>query len=167
MPHRVPRCALFVAALVAAGGAITPLRAQGSTGGTIGQRQKSASGGNAAEEQSHPSPTHEHAKGARRAARNISGRWSWQADCPTGDFAGAFRIVESADGQISGEFLSDSGGINTGHISGSMANDKISMNRERGNALAQDWDAVLTVSGKMQGTITSLHIPGCTFTASR
>jgi hypothetical protein len=163
------RCGLrliIVVAMLAPSAGGGPAFAQaGSTGGTVGKTDKSISGGNE-QEQPH-APPQEHAAPARPAAPPAAGRWSWQADCMNGHYVGAFRLSQSADGQITGEFLDDSGPVKTGHVTGSITGEKISLTRERGNALPQQWNATLSAPGKMQGTVASLGIQGCTFSASK
>jgi hypothetical protein len=159
------RCALqltiVVAMLAPSAGGGSAFAQAGSAGGTVGKTDKSISGGNE-QEQPHAPPL-QHAAPTAPAA----GRWSWQADCMNGHYVGAFQLSQSTDGQITGEFLNDSGPVKTGHVTGSITGEKISLNRQRGDALPQQWNATLSAPGKMQGTIASLGIQGCTFSASK
>ena len=80
-----------LAALVVADG--TAFAQAGSTGGTLGKTDKSASGG----EEERPK------SGNRKAAATISGKWSWRSKCENGtNWTGEFDFDQNADGTLSG-----------------------------------------------------------------
>lgn len=117
----------------------------GSTGGTIGQQDKSASGseefphparpsqkraahGGSSEESPHPAkPLQKRAAhdGNRRpkitSSGSITGQWHWDIKCPSANFVGLLTIVQSGD-TFTGEFghtnFWDNGTISNGRVIG-------------------------------------------------
>jgi hypothetical protein len=79
----------------------------GSTGGTIGKTDKSASGGEDLDE--NRGRPHRANKQSGPAGGSLTGRWDWEAICYGIRYFGDFRIRE-VGGQLTGEFLDDSGG---------------------------------------------------------
>ena len=111
------RCAISlacVAMLLALGG--SAFAQSGSTGGSLGKKGKSASGG----EMRAPAPKE---KRKTAALVSISGRWHWEADCDVGGpgYKGAFEFEQSPDGTLKGMC---SGGADCGPISGQIAGNK-------------------------------------------
>jgi hypothetical protein len=148
-----------LAALVAADG--LAFAQAGSTGGTIGKTDKSASGGGGISRR----------KNAVDSSSRLTGIWQWRADCPVGGpYVGSFRLAQTSAGQLTGEFLDDSGPTKTGRITGAVIADKVSFTREAGGRVIQ-YNAVLNSSNKphrMVGTTSeSSIVGGCSFTASK
>src|SRR5215472_9713357 len=77
----------------------------GSTGGTLGKTDKSASGGEdqpQARQKPNGRPRHS-AIGETAAPVSISGKWTWTQKCDDGsEWVGVFEFSESPDGEVSG-----------------------------------------------------------------
>lgn len=122
----------------------------GSTGGTVGNRDKSVSGGE--EQPPHGPPnarqtTRHEAKAV--STPSIAGVWRYTVDCGDGHYHGAFEITPSSSGQFTGNFISNDiqqiGTIEDGHVNGSS----ISFTRHH-PIETQHW------SGRLEGA----HIAG-------
>jgi hypothetical protein len=149
----------WLAALFAAD--VTAFAQAGSTGGTLGKTDKSASGGEGTSRR----------KNAVDSSASLTGNWQWRAECPVGGpYFGSFRLAQTSAGRLTGEFLDDSGPTKTGRITGTVTADKVSFTREGGGRVIQ-YNAVLNSSSKphrMVGTTSeSSIVGGCSFTASR
>jgi hypothetical protein len=149
----------------------------GSIGGTIGKTDKSASGG---EESSaslgrylspasrrHPQRNGE---GSVGPSSSVTGHWQWHSDCgPFGRFVGAFKLAQTSAGQLTGEFLSDSGEMKAGRISGTVTGDNVSFTRVAVGGQVTQFDAVLNSPDKpsMTGSVSGPGRMPCSFAASK
>jgi hypothetical protein len=133
----------------------------GSTGGNVGKTDKSVSGSSDTNEQQarpasrQPTP---------RATASLSGRWEWDAGCPDKHYFGAFQLTEHPGGQLTGEFIRDSGAVQGGQINGSVNGREISFVRNNGSTTIS-YRAVVMSQSKMEGSLS--RILTCTFTASK
>lgn len=99
----------------------------GSTGGTLGQTDKSAVGSREVVE---PAKTPRVVRSKKRdtgpgserqAGVSVAGRWQWIADCQSaGHYTGAFQLTQGMSGELNGIFLQtnihDNGTITDGHV---------------------------------------------------
>jgi hypothetical protein len=133
-----------------------PAMAQaGSTGGTVGNRDKSVSGG---EEQ----PPHAPNARERIRAPSIAGLWRWTIECGDGHYNGVFEIMPSSNGQFTGNFIAnDVGSIEDGYVNGSS----ISFIRRHPIEL-QHWSGHLE-GGHISGSLSSPSHGKCEWQASR
>jgi hypothetical protein len=97
----------------------------GSSGGTIGQQNKSASGSEESPHRSKPvQKAVPHAESRRpkiASSGSITGRWHWDATCTKANFTGLITFVQTGD-TFTGEYghtnFWDSGTISNGRVSG-------------------------------------------------
>jgi hypothetical protein len=135
----------------------------GSTGGFIGKSDKSISGGHdVSEPRGQPSPTN---KKAGHVASSLSGRWGWEAGCPVNRYVGDLQLTELSRGQLTGEFVHDSGTVRGGRISGSVHGNEVSFSRDNGERRLQ-YKSVLESPMKMNGSVSVEGIV-CNFTAAK
>jgi hypothetical protein len=144
-----------LAALIAADG--SAFAQAGSTGGTLGKTDKSASGG---EEAAEP-----HAQGRVHKRLTVSplitGRWRWQSDCGGGR-NGSFEINHVSAGAFSGTIVN--GDHSIGDISGRISANSISFTNSVG---PETWTGTFA-SGHMSGSVSVLGgLATCQWTASR
>jgi hypothetical protein len=147
-----------VAALLAADR--TAFAQAGSTGGTLGQTDKSAGGNREAVEPAtpphgiHPKKSDAAARSGLQAAVSVAGRWKWTADCQNGGhWSGGFQLTQETNGEFSGNFLhttwADIGTITDGEV----GNGTISFTRHV--VVLQHWTGKLGEGGKrINGSIT-------------
>ena len=153
----------FVSGILASFAASTTVFAQaGSTGGSVGKTDKSVSGSSDTNEQqarpaSRQPPT-------PRATASLSGRWEWDAGCPDKHYFGDFQLTEHPGGQLTGEFIRDSGAVQGGQINGSVDGKEISFVRDNGSTTIS-YRAMVVSQSKMEGSLS--NILTCTFTASK
>jgi hypothetical protein len=97
----------------------------GSTGGTLGKQDKSASGSDESPGPAKPSQKRV-ARGDSASPKivsrgSITGRWNWNIKCPSANFTGLLSIVQSGD-TFTGEFghtnFWDNGTISNGQVRG-------------------------------------------------
>jgi hypothetical protein len=141
----------------------------GSTGGTLGNTDKSASGGA-------PAPARygtEKTQGTVALANRLKGSWQWRAVCGLLPASGVFEIRDLSGNRFSGEFISDFPGRLYG---GTINGDRISFKRElnvlfENSRTPQTWTASLSQGEpyRMQGDIvrTAEGLGPCTFEASK
>jgi hypothetical protein len=138
----------------------------GSTGGTLGNTDKSISG-----DREEPRPVDRHQSKPREREKgtasvpstaSVAGRWNWSADCQSGHYNGAFTLTEASGGQFTGAFdgtaMHDIGTISGGEVSGGQ----ISFTRTA--IIVQHWRGHLT-PGHISGTISGNE--NCTWQASK
>jgi hypothetical protein len=103
--------------LIAATG--TAFAQAGSTGGSLGNTDKSISGEREQPREALPSRKREKPKRAPTAV-SMNGNWVWSAKCDDGStWAGTFDLVQSADGTVSGAASGNDGsGSLSGHLQG-------------------------------------------------
>ena len=92
----------------------------GSTGGTLGNTDKSAAGSRGEEEPAKPQRSARPPKKGESAAAAVSvaGSWKWTADCDNGGhYTAGFQITQGMAGEFSGVFVGDLGTISGGHLS--------------------------------------------------
>jgi hypothetical protein len=133
----------------------------GSTGGTIGKIDKSASGGQEAKPAERPLPRSTGI--VAHSAISVSGTWHWRAQCGVIAPGGVFEIGEMSGKQFSGAFRSDGPGVLSGEISG----DRVTFRR----VVDSGWDSPQTWTGRLdhgriQGDITR-PLGHCTFEATK
>jgi hypothetical protein len=149
--------------VLAAGGASGALSQAGSTGGTLGNTDKSISGDREESRRSerlNPRPSKEE---HTISEPSIAGRWRWDARCGQGSFSGEFEIGDGK--QFTGAFISDvAGPISNGHRNGNQ----ISFLRSVLGHL-QPWTATLRGPNTMFGTLVRADWGNdrCTWTATR
>jgi hypothetical protein len=123
----------------------------GSTGGTIGKRDKSISGSEDAappNESLSPKSRQTTARPNRQDTSKaaLAGGWNWNASCPNGNFKGEFEIRSTSASAFSGHFLSDvPGAISNGQLDGKQ----VTFTRHYSNLLGtflQSWTGSLTQS---------------------
>lgn len=131
----------------------------GSTGGTLGQTDKSAGGNREAVEPTmpphavHPKKSDAAPGSGPQAAVSVAGRWKWTADCQSGHWVGGFQITQDTKGEFNGTFLhtnwADLGTITNGEV----GNGTISFTRQ--SIVSQHWTGKLGEGGKhINGSIT-------------
>jgi hypothetical protein len=121
-------CAVVASAVFAA----SAYAQAGSTGGSLGQTDKSVSG--EAPLPARPKPklparpkkvTVDAAPVVERspAAVSLTGQWHWTANCRSGGWSGGFTLTQSPSGETSGVFTSESGGgtIDSGDVGAGRA----------------------------------------------
>ena len=147
-----PVLAMLILAECAIGSSL--LAQPGSTGGTIGNADKSVSGGSRSKarraEAVSPSPRAPVGHEASITAEGLAGKWRWTAHCNV-VWTGDLEIGASSASQFSGTFLNTGGGtIYDGHLRGR----EISFFR-RYVLGVQHWGGTLLTSGReMQGSLT-------------
>jgi hypothetical protein len=138
----------------------------GSTGGTIGKQDKSISGGDQIEKPGNlQQRKHREESPSRQVATTLTGPWDWKASCYGVPYTGALRLVQSAGGQLSGKFLSDSGAFQGGTITGLASGTQINFTRTNSTGSIR-YTAVLGSPQRMEGSATQ-GIGGCSFTATK
>jgi hypothetical protein len=137
----------------------------GSTGGTIGKRDKSVSGGEEPAMERKPSSP------KSRPVRVISGTWNWNANCETiGPQVAGFVLNQVSPTSFNGRFVTTGAQLSWGTIvNGALSGDRLSFDRV-GHPLGwrEHWKARLIGEGnstKMEGSTTGTA--QCTFTANR
>jgi hypothetical protein len=133
----------------------------GSTGGTLGNTDKSISGDR---EQPRETTTHPREKPKRgTAAASIGGKWTWTQKCDDGsEFTGSFSLVQNDDGTVSGTVTGTDG---SGSIFGHLEGNKIVGSRTYND---HDTHIVLTFSGGgMNATENSKTHGACRYQAQR
>jgi hypothetical protein len=139
----------------------------GSTGGTLGNTDKSISGDR---EEHRPGDHHQSKPRAREkeatsapSAASVTGRWHWTADCQSGHYNGAFTLSEASGGQFTGTFdgtnWQDIGSISGGEVGGGQ----LSFTRNAA-IVVQHWRGRLT-PGHISGSISGNE--NCTWQASK
>ena len=136
----------------------------GSTGGTIGNEDKSISGSRlpAAPPAKRPAAdTRETPSGASK--NSLIGRWRWHAQCDNGTaWDAAFVATLAANETVALDFIGAGGGTGTGLVTGN----RVRLQRTYIGA-NQTWTATLSGGNRMSGTITSSVGGHCAFQASR
>jgi hypothetical protein len=110
---------MLIAAAVYMPFSMTAFAQAGSTGGTLGNTDKSISG---EREQPREAPRHSTRERPKRASAplSVSGNWVWSAKCDDGTtWAGTFDFVQSADGAVSGSAAGNDGSASfSGQVQG-------------------------------------------------
>jgi hypothetical protein len=159
---------MLVTVTVSAPFAGTVFAQAGSTGGTLGNTDKSISGDREGprrsgdrEEPRKKAPKEAHTASAPSIV-SVAGRWNWTADCQSGHYNGAFTLSEASGGQFTGAFdgtaMHDIGTISGGEVSGGQ----ISFTRTA--IIVQHWRGRLT-PGHISGSISGNE--NCTWQASK
>ena len=135
----------------------------GSTGGTIGNEDKSISGSRlpATPPAKRPAAnTRETPSGASN--NSLIGRWQWHAQCDNGTaWDAAFVATAAANETVALDFIGAGGGTGTGSVTGNR------VRLQRTFIANQTWTATLSGGNRMSGTITSSEGGHCAFQASR
>jgi hypothetical protein len=135
----------------------------GSTGGSLGKTDKSASGGE------EPSGQRARAKSRSSAVENgahsISGKWIWTAHCDDASkWGGTFDLAQSSDGAVTGSASGDDG---SGSMSGQLAANKLIATR----SYAMHSNQIIFTLGaggkSMQGSESSRTHGMCRYQAER
>jgi hypothetical protein len=141
----------------------------GSTGGTLGNTDKSISGSRREDQETHSRPKGDDHQNRSRETRtthapsavSVAGRWHWTADCQSGHYSAAFTLSEPSGGQFTGTF--DGTNLQIGSISGEVSGERISFTRNAG-LVVQHWSGHLT-PGHISGSISGNE--NCTWQASK
>ncbi|MGA8612431.1 MAG: hypothetical protein WB760_12040 [Xanthobacteraceae bacterium] len=125
----------------------------GSTGGTLGNTDKSAAGSRASEEPAKPRrSTRQQKKGDSTAgSMSVAGRWRWTADCDNGGhYTASFQLTQGMAGEFSSVFVGDLGTVSDGHVSNGV------MSFTRTSAFyTQHWTGRLLGGGtRINGSLT-------------
>jgi len=160
-----------MALLLAASGLAWPSGGwAGSTGGSIGKRDKSVSG---VEDTGTPKESAAPSRGpvARqpepRAAASVGGTWRWNCTCSSGNvFQGTFNFNQTGS-SFTGVMLQTghgTGQVSNGNVSGGRVTFMVTLTNviER----TEHWTGRLS-GGHMQGTLTTRFDGDCDFTADR
>ena len=156
---------LVICALVA-----QALAQGGSTGGSIGKRNKSVSGVEDAPGPREPAaPPHRRVRPEHeaRGSASVNGHWRWSCDCASGkSFRGTFSFAQTGS-DFTGTMTqqtSASGTVSGGKASGGGVSFTVTLTNivER----TEHWTGRLT-GGHMQGTLTTQFDGACQFTADR
>jgi hypothetical protein len=156
---------MLATAAVSAPFARTAFAQAGSTGGTLGNTDKSISGEREEPRQRdpHENRTRERSAPSTPSAVFVTGQWHWTADCQSGHYNGAFTLSEASGGQFTGTFdgttAGDVGTISGGEVGGGQ----ISFTRTVA-IVTQHWRGRLT-SGHISGSISGNE--NCTWQASK
>jgi hypothetical protein len=155
-----------LAALVVADG--TAFAQAGSTGGTLGKTDKSASGG---EEETRGGRKSDN-RNAAATPKTISGKWSWRAKCANGDnYTGEFDFDQNADGTLSGNCSVITGSNSCGALSGHVAGKKATLRvlwKTVIDAHETTYELTVAADGQsMQGTEHAWLSGECTYQVKR
>jgi hypothetical protein len=141
-------------------GTVEQRLAQGSTGGTLGKKDQSLSGGSQPSKE--PPPAQRERK---QPSYSLSGTWEFIQDCQIGTYRGTFRLSQTGAAGFHGSFEQQSpkmsGTVFDGVISGSRVSFKATF------SAVETWQGSLSGPGRMQGTVTGSTAGGCTWTARR
>jgi hypothetical protein len=152
----------MLSALVAAAQLQMAFAQAGSTGGVIGKQDKSISGGEGdAEPRALTKPSRRPIEGGnsdRSSGVSVAGRWSWNADCPSGHWQGQLDLAETARGQFGGSFV-PIGTVSNGHVNGTS----VTFTRTWVTG-TQYWKGQLA-AGRLKGTLSGNE--NCSWEASR
>jgi hypothetical protein len=142
----------------------------GSTGGSVGKRDKSVSGVEDAPAPRPPvAPTRRQQRAAPEAgaSASVNGSWRWSCTCSSGKaFHGTFNFVQTGN-SFSGVMPQSEGA--TGQVSdGKVSGGRVSFTVSLTNVIArtEHWTGRLN-GGHMQGTLTTRFDGDCEFTADR
>jgi len=145
--------------LAAFAGYSSTLAQSGSTGGTIGDTNKTLSGERTTEPRTPARPRSKSDRPAESGGRvavqppkvSLTGRWSWSGDCNSGHFDGEFDLTETSPGHFSGSFagtaLHDIGNIVDGVVDGT------SISFTRTTLASQHWSGQIR-AGRIEGSIS-------------
>jgi hypothetical protein len=137
----------------------------GSTGGTIGNQDKSVSGGGDQTPSGKESHVRHRSSAGTRAPLSISGKWAWTAKCGDGsDWAGSFDFTQNSDGTVSGAVTGSDG---SGSISGRLVGNTLTGSRAYS---AHSTQIVLTFAAggnSLQGSEESRSHGICRYRATR
>jgi hypothetical protein len=136
----------------------------GSTGGTIGKQDKTISGDQIEKPSNLQRQKHREESPSRQVVTTLTGQWDWKAVCYGVPYTGVFRLVQSAGGRLSGNFLSDSGAFQGGTITGLASGTQINFTRTNGTGSIR-YTAVLSSPRRMEGSLT--RVGSCSFTAAK
>jgi hypothetical protein len=150
---------IAIAVAVSVPFAATVFAQAGSTGGTLGNTDKSISGSR--EEPQEATSPRERSK--RAAAVSISGKWAWTQKCDDGrEFVGSFDLVQNGDGTVSGTVTGSDG---SGPISGKLAGNIFTGSRSYND---HNTHIVITFSGRsLHATESSRDHGACHYQATR
>lgn len=128
--------AMLGALLATFAGHSSTLAQSGSTGGAIGDNDRSLSGDRPA---------------VQPPQVSLTGRWSWAGDCSTGHYVGEFDLTETSPGHFSGSFAGtspdDMGNIVNGVVDGT------GISFTRTSPPGQHWSGQMT-AGRIEGSIS-------------
>jgi hypothetical protein len=134
----------------------------GSTGGTLGKADKSASGGEdqpQARQKPNGNPRHS------SAPVSISGKWTWTAKCDDGsEWVGTFEFSQSPDGEVSGTSTGTDAGRS---MSGQLVGNKLTVSRTYYLVSNQIIFTIAAGGNSMQGSETSKGHGTCRYQAKR
>jgi hypothetical protein len=155
-------CAAIALVTIAVSGP-TAFGQAGSTGGTLGNTDKSISGDR---EQPREAPTHPRERAKRASgAVSISGKWSWECDCDTASgYRGQFALEQDPDGTIKGTC---GGGAECGAISGQIVGNKAVLTLQYPGAQNVARFTVSDGGQTMRGTEDTPHHGVCRYVAKR
>jgi hypothetical protein len=151
-------------ALVAAGGSGAFAQA-GSTGGTLGNTDKSISGDREEPQQGdrHQSRPREIERSVKSApsAVSVAGRWHWTADCDNGHYEAEFVLLDVNNGRFTGNFT---GGAGDGTITDGSINGKSIAFTRHFMVFTQRWVGQVS-GGHVHGSLSGAS--SCTWEASK
>jgi hypothetical protein len=148
-----------------AAGAFCAFSQAGSTGGTLGNTDKSISGDREEprEGERHQSRSHEiqRATPSAPSAVSVAGRWHWIADCDNGHYEAEFVLSDVNNGRFTGNFA---GGQGDGTITdGSISGKSIAFTRHF-MVFTQRWVGQVS-GGHIHGSLSGSS--SCTWEASK
>jgi hypothetical protein len=133
--------------------------AQGSTGGTLGKRDRSLSGGGPSAKEA-PS-----GHDRQRPASAIAGRWEWTQNCQFGLYRGTFEMHQAGANRVQGTVYQRSPEASGTIVEGRFRANRVSFKVTLSHGV-ETFDGSLAGPGRLQGTSSSQYGP-CTWTASR
>jgi hypothetical protein len=152
-----------------AAGALGAFAQAGSTGGTLGNTDKSISGERHEQTPERPAAKSSPKTGPRgldhtenAPASRLGGRWHWRADCGGigGIWEGLFSVSQSSSNSFSGDFLSEhsQNGWPTNSfpqpiVNGRIDGDVVSFDRHVAGMI-QKWNGTID-HGRMAGSVTA------------
>jgi hypothetical protein len=135
----------------------------GSTGGTVGQQDKSLSGSDDQSPNQKPAMPKNFRNSNTPARPSVSGQWTWTSKCGDGSvWSGTFDLEQGADGAVTG---SASGNDGSGALSGRLSGNTFIGSRSYPHHSNQ---IILTVGrNSLHGSEPSLTHGTCTYEAKR
>jgi hypothetical protein len=143
----------------------------GSTGGSIGKRDKSLSGVEdtpTPREPAAPSHRRVHPEPEARASASVDGHWRWSCDCASGkSFQGTFNFTQTGS-DFTGEMMQSGGGANGSVSGGKVSGGRVTFMVTLTNIIerTEHWTGRLG-GGHIQGTLTTRFDGNCEFKADR
>ncbi len=147
--------------LIAYDGSGEALAQGGSTGGTIGKRDKAISGGEVEVRKT----VKREREPLRSAARSLNGRWTVSQDCTQGRFEVELTIKHTSPTEFTGTSVGITTGAHSQITDGRLQGNRLTFSRALGS-FSDRWTAQLTGPGRFSGSSAG-RAWRCSYTAVR